>query len=699
MPSGLVTRRWCYTNRARQPTLMIRRPILVVLIALTAALAVLALVGRRVLERDRQAMYDGYAHERLLATGEAAHGLAGDIADIGDDLDLAATLLQNAESTRVAERELHAIATIKREYMVMDARADDHATTRVIALDAPAGVADRADSTLARMLDAADSDPGRLHRSGSFGNEHDPAAWYRVFARRPRGHGPSVAVVVDMTIVLGRLKFQRDSATKVLVVAADGLAAPNSDPKLAALMRTRPELFGPVLHDVARDRAAVTTLDAETAASLGVSRAIAVAVAVPFEVESGAPWTLLVVASTAALAVQEQTLVRRVLVGGGLVLVLLLSAAGYVIHNTRRAATSRERLRHVDRLAHLTEKAEKIIDHIPSGVLTLSEDLRVTSVNRWFSQRLARDITGSALDAAFDRAPADDLATLFALVELAAKTHQAQSLPRTRLRLLGAESLLSIHVIPLARSDADVSLLVVFDDLTQLRRIEERLLRSEKLVTAGQLAAGIAHEIGTPLNVARGRVELSLSHLGAEHAEAPNHRVVLEQIDRVTRLIQHLLDYVRPTPTAIQQVDPARTMHVVEDLLSAHATKRAVMLEVDAPEALPPLYADPDQLQQVLVNLVLNAIDACDRNGRVTLRASVRGAILHLEVCDNGHGIPHEIQTQIFDPFFTTKKRGQGTGLGLWVVAQLVRAHSAEIELKSSPGAGTTVRVAWPVSA
>lgn len=677
---------------------MTRRPILVVVIALLAALAALAFVGRRVLERDRQAMYDRYADERMQGIEEAANGLTTDIGDIGEDLDLASTLLRDAESTRVAERELHAIATIKREYVVMDVRADDRSTTRVVALDAPRGAAARADAALSEMLDAADAHPGELHRSAALGNENELGAWYRVFARRPGTHGPSVAVVVDMTVVLGRLKLPRDSSTRLLVLGANGLAAPISDRSLAGLAGSRPEPLRSALQAARENRSTIATVDAELAESIGLARTTAVLVAVPVQVASGPPWTLLIVVSTAALQAQEHTLVRRVLVGGTLVLLLLLSAAIYVVVSTRRAATLRERLRHVDRLAHLTEKAEKIIDHIPSGVLTLSEDCRVTGVNRWFAGRLTRDITGNTLAQAFDHAPAEDLATLSELVERAIATHSPQSLPRARLSLLGQEALISIDAIPLERSVADVSLLVVFDDLTELRRIEERLLHSEKLVTAGQLAAGIAHEIGTPLNVARGRIELSLGHLGAGHAEAPNHQVALDQIDRVTRLIQQLLDYVRPTTSAMQEIDVARTMRVVQDLLTAHATKHDVGLHVDSPESLPVLRADPDQVQQVLVNLVLNAIDACGRGGSVTLAASPQAGAIRLEVADDGHGIPRDIQAQIFDPFFTTKKRGQGTGLGLWVVAQLVRLHAAEIEVLSAPGSGTKVRVTWPVT-
>jgi signal transduction histidine kinase len=146
-------------------------------------------------------------------------------------------------------------------------------------------------------------------------------------------------------------------------------------------------------------------------------------------------------------------------------------------------------------------------------------------------------------------------------------------------------------------------------------------------------------------------------------------------------------------------VDLAHALHVVRDLLAPQAAKRGVALRVEAPADPITLHADPDQVQQIIVNLSLNAIDAGKTGGNVVLRVRSAARSVGIEVADDGHGIPREIQKQVFDPFFTTKKRGQGTGLGLWVVAQLVRAQSAEIELDSTPGQGTTVRVSWPVAA
>ncbi len=675
---------------------MARRPLLIVSGTLVVALSLLVVAGLRVLERDRDALFARYAHDRMQAMEEAARGVTGEVADIGDDLELASTLLQGAETTRLAEREMHAIATIKREYLAMHARTDDGETTKVTAFDAPAGVAVHSDAALERLLNLAEREPAKLHVSTAFAASGDPAAWYRVFARRPKGHGPVVAVVVDTSVLLARMKLQREPMSRTLILDAAGVAAAISDRALANLVKERGDVFGPVVTSMALESNASAKLDDVLARTIGLPDATAVIVAVPLVVDSGPPWTLLTVASTQALQTQEETVVRRVLVGGALVLVLLLSAAAYVLHNTFRARSLRERLRHTDHLAHLTEKAEKILDHIPSGVLALSEDRRVTSVNRWLAERLGHEIIGRRLDATFHAGRPDDVALVVRLVEHALQMREPQSLHRERISLLGQETSLNIHAVPLARGIGDVSVLLVLDDLTEVRRIEQRLLHSEKLVTAGQLAAGIAHEVGTPLNVARGRAELSLSHLGGGHEEADNQRVVIDQIDRVTRLIQQLLDYVRPAPTAMQAVDLAHSVQVVTELLSPQATKLAVTLQVIAVRPTV-LHADPDQVQQIIVNLALNAIAACERGGTVSLRATSRENTVVLEVADNGHGVAPEIQKQVFDPFFTTKKRGQGTGLGLWVVAQLVRAQSAEIELESTQGKGTTVRVAWPV--
>jgi signal transduction histidine kinase len=246
-------------------------------------------------------------------------------------------------------------------------------------------------------------------------------------------------------------------------------------------------------------------------------------------------------------------------------------------------------------------------------------------------------------------------------------------------------ALATTYVVRTARREAE---------LRERLRAEERLLRTEKLATAGQLSAGIAHEIGTPLGIVRGRAELALNRLGTDHAEAPGLRVIVEQIDHVTRLITQLLSYARPDATRAQHVDASTAIDSVIELLASEAARKHVSLErLDVAGSV---FADAGQLQQVLVNVVMNAIDACDAGGRVTLAARPRDEAVAIEVTDTGHGIAQDDRAHLFDPFFTSKKRSKGTGLGLWVVAELARAYAAEIEVESRDGAGTIFRLVWP---
>jgi signal transduction histidine kinase len=370
------------------------------------------------------------------------------------------------------------------------------------------------------------------------------------------------------------------------------------------------------------------------------------------------------------------------------------------VRNARRAATLQERLRHADRLAHLTEKAEKILDHMPSGVLALGADRVVTASNRWLAERLGRDVTGARLAAVFATAPCSEVVHIEQLVDDAIASGAPQSIHRARLALLGEESDLSVHAIPLERRLSDVQVLLVLEDDTPMRLLEDRLVHSEKLATAGQLAAGIAHEIGTPLNIARGRAEITAAKLGDEHPQASNQRIIVDQIDHVSGLINQLLDYVRPRPPVVEAVDPDAAILATTELLAAEATKRRVRVETEVVPGTPALRADPGQLRQVLVNLAMNSLDACEVGGHLVIRARPAdgGSAVVVEVEDDGVGIASAHRAQVFDPFFTTKKRGQGTGLGLWVVAQLVRSHGAEIDLESEPGDGTRVRLTWPAS-
>jgi two-component system, NtrC family, sensor histidine kinase HydH len=150
----------------------------------------------------------------------------------------------------------------------------------------------------------------------------------------------------------------------------------------------------------------------------------------------------------------------------------------------------------------------------------------------------------------------------------------------------------------------------------------------------------------------------------------------------------------------VRSVAAAATVRTVLELLRLVMEQRRISTFNEVPDTLPDVAADPDQLQQVLVNLVMNAGDACLPGGRVTIRGRLEpeAGRVRIEVEDDGCGIPVENRNQVFDPFFTTKKKGSGSGLGLAVVAQIVRNHRGEVELESEPGRGTCVTVRWPTA-
>jgi signal transduction histidine kinase len=247
-------------------------------------------------------------------------------------------------------------------------------------------------------------------------------------------------------------------------------------------------------------------------------------------------------------------------------------------------------------------------------------------------------------------------------------------------------------------------------------RLEAEVHQAQKLAEVGMLAAEVAHEVGTPLNVVSGRAEALARHIPHDHPGRHHIDVIVSQTERITRIIRALLDYTRPRrPTLRGEVLPPLLGRVV-DLLRGRSRDRGVRIVLELPAALPPVLGDADQLQQLFLNVLVNAIDASPPGGviRVTsggastlpeshrVRAT-RGVTnqpsLEIRVIDEGAGLTAEQLAHAFEPFFSTKKQGQGTGLGLPIVEEIVRAHRGEVELLSVVGRGTELIVRLPLAA
>jgi two-component system NtrC family sensor kinase len=239
-----------------------------------------------------------------------------------------------------------------------------------------------------------------------------------------------------------------------------------------------------------------------------------------------------------------------------------------------------------------------------------------------------------------------------------------------------------------------------------------RLTELERLAAAGQTAAQFAHEVGTPLNLISGHVQLLRARLGDDKSAQSRLETISEQIERIERIVREMMDRTRPTRPELAPVDLNALLVRIFDATAPALDARGVELQTELYENLPLVNGDADRLQQVFINLVNNALDAMTEGGSLTIRtglaeksADVDGSddgnpsFAIVELVDTGCGMTEELRSHIFDPFYTTKGTGRGTGLGLVVVRQVVREHGGEIEVESERGRGTRFRLSLPVVA
>lgn len=225
-------------------------------------------------------------------------------------------------------------------------------------------------------------------------------------------------------------------------------------------------------------------------------------------------------------------------------------------------------------------------------------------------------------------------------------------------------------------------------------RLEQGLQRVDKLVTIGQLSAGLAHEIGSPLQVLSGRASALLDHTDPEVKRQAG--LLVAQCDRITRVVEQLLSFGRRKPAVIGPMDLAVPVREVIDLLAGEARRKSVSLALDVGEGSRQITGDPDQVQQVTLNLVRNALNATPANGTIQVRIERGDNSVILRVKDSGPGIDVQTLEHLFEPFFTTRSGEGGTGLGLAVVKSIVTEHKAKIDVTSEPGKGAEFVVTFP---
>ena len=233
--------------------------------------------------------------------------------------------------------------------------------------------------------------------------------------------------------------------------------------------------------------------------------------------------------------------------------------------------------------------------------------------------------------------------------------------------------------------------------IEKLREKQAQLVEAEKLASVGKLAAGIAHEINNPLTAV-----LTFSNLMLEQCppEDPRHeklKLMARETNRARNIVRQLLNFGREIVIRPEMININRPVSEITDSLAAQDAFKGIELAMKLDEDLPEVHADPAQVGQVVMNMLLNAIHAISPPGRIEVATRRNGNAVEIVFSDTGQGIPEKHIHKIFDPFFTTKDAFKGTGLGLAVSYGIIKKHGGDIEVSSAAGKGTTFTVRLPI--
>jgi two-component system, NtrC family, sensor kinase len=372
---------------------------------------------------------------------------------------------------------------------------------------------------------------------------------------------------------------------------------------------------------------------------------------------------------------------------------LVQTIAGYVAVALDNAQLYNSLEQKALEIARLKDFSENIVESLNVGVLAVDLGGIVESWNTRMEQLFSvsrQDAVGHQLRALLP----EELAS-----EIAARRDEEQitGIYKQRLHHQGRLLTLNVSITPLvSKSGERIGRLLLFDDVTQRERMEEQMSQTEKLTSLGLLAAGVAHEVNTPLAVISNYIQMLAKQMPEGDPRQGIIEKIVKQTFRASEIVNNLLNFSRTSATELADIDVNR---VVEETLSlvAHPLKTSqIQVVKQLGNTLPAVRGSANKLQQVFLNLFLNARDAMPSGGMLEVRTAAHNGSVEVEVADTGAGIPREHIHRIFDPFFTTKASGRGTGLGLSVSYGIIKEHAGKIDVRSTPGKGTSFHVEFP---
>jgi len=385
-------------------------------------------------------------------------------------------------------------------------------------------------------------------------------------------------------------------------------------------------------------------------------------------------------------------------------LVALAGSVGIAIENSRLYHSLARKVQENERLK---EFSENIVESISVGILAADLDDRVESWNSQMERLtgIPRDAAvGHRLDELFPAA----LAEQFERVKNETGIHNVYKLaiPADDMPARAAngpeqagELVLNIAIAPLVSKDGErIGRLIILDDVTERNELERRLMQADKMSSIGLLAAGVAHEVNTPLAVISTYAQMLAKQISGDEQKSRLLDKIAKQTFRASEIVNSLLNFSRTSPKELGEVCLNRAIRETLTLIEHQLESAKVRVHFEAGEPLPEIRGDLGKLQQVFLNLFLNARDAMEGGGDLTIRTWSDNGSVRVEVADSGHGIPPENLARIYDPFFTTKATRKGTGLGLAVTYGIVKEHGGSIEVDSRPGAGTRFVLDFPAA-
>ena len=343
---------------------------------------------------------------------------------------------------------------------------------------------------------------------------------------------------------------------------------------------------------------------------------------------------------------------------------------------------------------YLNEKSKlaTVLESLSEGLLVVDSSNRVLSLNRCAANILGHDesrIAGKLLPEALP-GPAFMYDTPREIINGFKLPYIAPD---------GAERHLSVNMAPLLDSGTKwIGRVITFHDITEEKKQQELYHRTEKLTALGQLSAGVAHELNTPLGSILGYARLLLKQENLTQQQREQLAVIAEQAKKSSTIIKALLSFSshgKPKQCRLAECDLNSVIKNAVCLLTTELVKRRIKLVTET-TTLPKVCADAWGIEQVVLNLAMNALQAIGNQGEIIIRTAFHPGRVRLEVRDSGPGIPKEIQNRIFDPFFTTKPLGEGTGLGLSICAGILNENGGTIDIASSDSTGTTFVVILP---